>query len=274
MAWSTSGLFIRSLTPDIWTILFWRGCFGCLSILTLAVIERRSLALDFRRALLPTALLLIAISALGKLAFIAALRNTTIANVAIIYATLPFWTAGIGWAWLGERPGIRALGASLVAGIGVLVMMEGSFSSMAESADRLFGDVMALTTTLSMAIMTVIMRRNREFPMLEATALSGLVAMAIASPLADPLSVSATQLALLAGFGIVTQGLGLGLYTMGARRIPSVQAALLSATEVPFSPLWVWIFFNEVPPTTSFIGGGLVLTAIGSHFLGSLRAKD
>jgi drug/metabolite transporter (DMT)-like permease len=57
-------------------------------------------------------------------------------------------------------------------------------------------------------------------------------------------------------------GGGLGIYTMGARRLPSAQAALLSASEVPMAPLWVWIFFSEVPTGETFIGGGLVLAAI------------
>ncbi len=272
IAWSTSGLFIRGLTPDVWTILFWRGLFGCLSIFALAMIERRRLVLDFRRVLAPTALLLIVISALGKLAFITALRNTSIANVTIIYATLPFWTAGLAWAWLGERALTRTLIASGIAGLGVLVMLGGSFgAAIAISGDRLLGDLMALLMTFSMAIMTVIMRRNRDLPMLEAAALSGFVAMLIALPFAAPLSVSGPQLALLAGFGIVTQGLGLGLYTIGARRIPSVQAALLSATEVPFSPLWVWLAFGEVPPLASFLGGSLVIAAICWHILGEFR---
>ena len=72
----------------------------------------------------------------------------------------------------------------------------------------------------------------------------------------------ALQIGWLALFGIVTQGAGLGIYTMGARRLPSAQAALLSASEVPLSPLWVWIFFAEVPAIATFIGGGLVLGAI------------
>jgi drug/metabolite transporter (DMT)-like permease len=185
IAWSTSGLFMRSLTPDIWTILFWRGLFGCLSILALAMIERRRLVIDWRRALLPAALLLIVIAALGKFAFIAALKYTTVANVTVIYATLPFWTAGIAWAWLGEKAGTRTLIASAIAGAGVVIMVAGSFSAVSISGARLFGDLMALAMTFSMAIMTVIMRRNRDLPMLEATALSGLAAMIIATPLAD-----------------------------------------------------------------------------------------
>ncbi len=49
---------------------------------------------------------------------------------------------------------------------------------------------------------------------------------------------------------------------MGARRLPSAQAALLSASEMPMSPLWVWIFFDEVPATETFIGGAFVAAAI------------
>jgi DME family drug/metabolite transporter len=68
--------------------------------------------------------------------------------------------------------------------------------------------------------------------------------------------MSYEEIAWLAAFGMVTQGGGLGLYTMGARRLPAAQAALLSASEVPMAPLWVWIFFYEVPARETFIGGG------------------
>jgi drug/metabolite transporter (DMT)-like permease len=131
--------------------------------------------------------------------------------------------------------------------------------------------------TVTMALMTVIMRRHRDVPMLEAAALSGFAAAAIAFPLADPLTATMTDILWLAAFGIITQGGGLGIYTMGARRLPSAQAALLSASEVPMSPLWVWIFFSEVPARETFIGGGLVLAAIlwniGAELRKSTRAK-
>jgi drug/metabolite transporter (DMT)-like permease len=125
--------------------------------------------------------------------------------------------------------------------------------------------------TVTMAIMTVIMRRHREVPMLEAAALSGFAIAIIALPLCDPFSARTTDILWLAAFGIVTQGGGLGIYTMGARRLPSAQAALLSASEVPMSPLWVWIFFNEVPARETFVGGALVLGAILWNIVADLR---
>jgi len=42
---------------------------------------------------------------------------------------------------------------------------------------------------------------------------------------------------------------------------------------VPMSPLWVWIFFQEVPAQETFIGGGLVLAAILWNIGAELRKR-
>jgi drug/metabolite transporter (DMT)-like permease len=69
-------------------------------------------------------------------------------------------------------------------------------------------------------------------------------------------------------------GLGLALFMVGARRIPSAQAALINTLESPLAPFWVWLSFAEVPPTTTFIGGALILAALGWHFAGELREQE
>jgi drug/metabolite transporter, DME family len=259
VAWSTAGFFARMVPLDIWIVVFWRGVFGGLSIAMLAMIERRRFGFDFKAAFSLAGIALILISATGKIAFLYALQNTTVANVTVIYATLPFITAILAWLWFRERAERRTLIGSLVAGAGVIITVLGSTGL---GGGNILGDLAALFMTFTMALMTVIMRRHREVPMLEAAALSGILAAIIAFPMADPFTATLTEIGWLALFGIVTQGGGLGIYTMGARRLPSAQAALLSASEVPMSPLWVWIFFQEVPAQETFIGGGLVLAAI------------
>jgi DME family drug/metabolite transporter len=259
VAWSTAGFFARTVPLDIWVVVFWRGIFGGLSIAALAMIERRRFGFDWKRAFSLAGIALILISAAGKIAFLYALQNTTVANVTVIYATLPFLTAILAWLWFRERAERRTLIGSLVAGAGVIITVTGSTGL---GGGHILGDLAALFMTFTMAIMTVIMRRHRDVPMLEAAALSGIAAAIIAFPMAEPLTATMTDILWLAAFGIVTQGGGLGIYTMGARRLPSAQAALLSASEVPMSPLWVWIFFSEVPARETFIGGGLVLAAI------------
>lgn len=259
IAWSTAGFFARMVPVDIWIVVFWRGVFGGLSIAALAMIERRRFDFDFMRAFSLAGIALILISATGKIAFLYALQNTTVANVTVLYATLPFMTAILAWLWFREKAARRTLIGSLAAAIGVVITVAGSTGL---GGGHILGDLAALFMTLTMALMTVIMRRHRDVPMLEAAALSGFLAAAIAFPMADSMTATLTDILWLALFGIVTQGGGLGLYALGARRLPSAQAALLSASEVPMSPLWVWIFFQEVPAQETFIGGGLVLAAI------------
>jgi drug/metabolite transporter (DMT)-like permease len=270
VAWSTAGFFARMVPVDIWIVVFWRGVFGGLSIAALAMIERRRFGFDFKAAFSLAGIALILISATGKIAFLYALQNTTVANVTVLYATLPFMTAILAWLWFREKAERRTLIGSLVAGVGVLITVAGSTGL---GGGHILGDLAALFMTLTMALMTVIMRRHRDVPMLEAAALSGFVAAMVAFPMAEPFSIATTDILWLALFGLVTQGGGLGIYTMGARRLPSAQAALLSASEVPMSPLWVWIFFQEVPAQETFIGGGLVLAAILWNIGAELRKR-
>jgi drug/metabolite transporter (DMT)-like permease len=260
VAWSTAGFFARVAPVDIWIVLFWRSLFGGLSIVALAMIQRKSLVIEWRRAFVPAGIVMMILNGIGMVSFVYALQNTTIANVTVIYATLPFITAILAWLWFRERAKLRTIMGSLVAGAGVAITVGGTVAI--GGGTHLLGDLAALSLTIAFAFMTVIMRRHREAAMLEAVAVACFLMSAVALFLCKPLTISPGDIAWIAAFGIVTQGGGLGIYTMGARRLPSAQAALLSASEVPLSPLWVWIFFNEVPATETFIGGALVLGAI------------
>ena len=61
--------------------------------------------------------------------------------------------------------------------------------------------------------------------------------------------------------------MGLALYTFGAKRIPAVDASLLTALEVPLTPLWVWLVLNEVPSAGTLVGGPIVLCALFGHIV-------
>jgi len=55
--------------------------------------------------------------------FITSLRHTTVAHVAVIYATVPFVAAALGWIVMRERPTRRTIRASLAAFAGVVLMV-------------------------------------------------------------------------------------------------------------------------------------------------------
>ena len=195
----------------------------------------------------------------GVFASIYSMQNTTIANGCVINATGPFMTAVLAWLWFRERPGATTIICTVIAMAGVAVTVSGT---MASGGGHLKGDLAMVYGTFALAMTTVIMRRYRDTPMLESVAIACLVAAAFASFFAKPFAIPTGDMLLLGLFGIVTQGGGLGVYMMGARRLPSAQAALLTAAEMPMAPLWVWIFFNEMPANETFVGAALVAAAI------------
>jgi drug/metabolite transporter (DMT)-like permease len=103
IVFSTSGLFTRLIGADAWTTIFWRGAFSCLAIMGYLIGRHRAAGAMSTLAIGWPGYLVAACLAVGMVSFIAAVRTTSVANVAIIYATAPFLTAMLAWLWLRER---------------------------------------------------------------------------------------------------------------------------------------------------------------------------
>ena len=266
VAWSTAGFFTRLIEEDVWTILFWRGFFGGLTFALIVAVQSRGKVIKAYGSLGGMGLLLAATSGLGMIAFLGSLRLTTVADVYVIYATVPFITAGVAWLILRERSSRILLAASALALAGVVVTLSG-----ARYGGSLLGQFVAFLMTLTMALMTVILRWKRDIPVMPALGLSAWIAAFIAFWFCDPFDVAAADLALLALFGLTQSALGLMLFGMGSRMIPAAEATLLTALDVPLAPLWVWLAFGEVPGSHTLVGGAIVLAAVFGHIWFEMR---
>ena len=207
-------------------------------------------------------------SSAGMIFFLTALRHTTVAHVAVIYATVPFSAAILGWLVMCERPTAGAAASSLIALLGVAVMV--GFGS----EGGWIGDLLALGMTLTMAVAMVIARHFPAMPFLPASCMSALLSGLVSWPFGHPLAVSGHDLMYLALFGLTTFAVGLPLFTRGARLLPAIETALIGSLDAPLAPLWVWLAFKETPSITTFIGGAIVFAAVGLHLALGLRTDD
>lgn len=110
--------------------------------------------------------------------------------------------------------------------------------------------------------------------MTPANCLAAVFAMLVALPLATPLEVTGQDLFFLALFGGGQLGVGMVLFTTGARLIPAAETALLSVLEPILGPIWVWILFAESPGERAIIGGLIVLAALIVNTLLDLRRNQ
>jgi drug/metabolite transporter (DMT)-like permease len=254
-----AGVLTKSIDADPLTINCWRGLVGAL-LITAYVFWRRSreaaprpLRLGWRGWLMAV------VGALASIAFIAAFKNTYVANVAIIYATAPFVAALLAWLLVREK--IRSqtmLAAALsLSGVGLMV-----FSGI--GTGRPFGDGLALLMTLGSALYMVLIRKFRDTPVVWAGAVSAFLLFVLGWFVTDPLAISKRDAILLAAFG-ASFAIASVLWTEGSRLIPAAEAGLLGSAEVPFAILFGWLFLGEFPPVASLLGGAIVLAAVFAH---------
>ena len=262
IAWGSGGLFVRLLPYDPWTIVFWRGVFGTLFIGSYVFWRFGRGTWTTIHAMGPAGLFITACSAGTITLMVPAFQNTSVANAMTIYASLPFITAAVAWVWLRERPSASTMVASFAALCGIFIMLGPS------SGGPRPGDFLAFLATLSMALMTVAIRRIRHIETLPVAGLATLLTIFISFPLAQHLlDLSPRDYLVAAGFGFVPMTLGMMIFVIGSALIPAALAALISTLETPIGALWAWVGVGEVPAVTTFIGGAIVLVSVFGNLL-------
>jgi drug/metabolite transporter (DMT)-like permease len=261
LAWSTSGLFARAIPLDTPTVILWRGLAGAVGLfVVLWWLNGPQGFRDFTR-LGRSGWAYSLCSGLGMLFFVGALKATSIAHVAIIYATLPFVAAFLGWWLLKEPPGRAGIAAAALALVGAAVMVG------LGNDGALLGDLMAIGMVLAMAGLILIARGRPGTPTLAAGTLSAVWAPLAMAPFASLEGLNGTNLLMLAAFGLINSTLGFALFVFGSRHTSPVETALIGALETAITPVWVWLVFFETPTTPTLIGGAMVMAASLGHIL-------
>jgi drug/metabolite transporter (DMT)-like permease len=254
-----AGIFTKSISSDPWTIACWRGLVGGV-LITLYVLWRSGRG-GLTLALGPRGWAMVAVAVLASLGFIVAFKYTYVANVAIIYATVPLMAAALEWAFLRVRPRPATLAMALTCLIGVGIIVSGGLG-----AGHLFGDMIAVGMTAASALYMVMIRAFRDTPVVWVGAVSAYLLFILGWLIVDPLAVSAADAWRMAGFG-VTFACAVILWTEGTRLVPATEAGVLGSAEVPFAILFAWTFLAELPPAASMAGGAVVMAAVVFHTL-------
>lgn len=269
VAWSTAAFFTRLLPFDSWTILFWRGLFGGGLIAAILVLTQGSTRMRDLVRMGRSGWLVASLSTLGMVCFIPALQLTSVSNVAIIIATGPFVAAAFAWIWLREAARWQTMLASVVALSGVAIIV----GNIRASSDIL-GIALACLMTVAIAAMTVAVRRHKNTAMVASAAMSNLLGSIVSLPFAHGIaSVTAADLIILAMFGFFQVALGLSLFILGSRLLPSGQATLIGTLETPLMPFWIWLAFQEVPASRALVGGALVMGAVIADIVSDSGAR-
>ena len=255
---SWGGLLIREWDGgDIWQILFWRAFFFSITLgFFLYFIYKNKTLIIIKKSGIPGVIGGIAM-AIGFTAYVFAMSETTVANVLFIISTQTIWLALFGYFFLKEKISLKTFFSIILAMTGILVMIGGSLNT-----GSMQGNLVALFIPINFAFLILLIRKYSNLDLIPALFYGGLIITIVAFFMSETIFISRNNL--LVGFllGTFQHAFGFICIVIAARSTPAVVVGLLMLTETLLGPFWVWIFLNEIPPMSVFIGGSIIIIAV------------
>ena len=268
------GLLMRLLeTNDGMLILFYRSITLAGMVALVACLRRRKSPLNFLRSLDRTDALMGAALAVAFATYVFAMLLTSVASTLLLLTLSPFFAAILGWIWIGETPHRLTWPAMIAALVGVALMLGDGIA-----LGRTTGNLVALASAFSFAVMLVLARRSGRSDVLGGTFLGGAGCVfigAVASlTVGDGLVISTADLLLTLFMGAFTIGIGIALVTWGTGYVPAAEVSLLVLIESVLGPIWPWIFLGQAMTMTEIGGGALVLAAVAGLALATRETES
>ena len=255
---SWGGLLVREWEgSDIWQILFWRAFFFTITLIVFLYFTYKNKVIStIKKSGFPGLLGGITTS-IGFIAYIISMTETTVANVLFIISTQTIWLAIFGYLFLKEKISLKTFFSIILAMTGIAVMIGGSLDT-----GSLFGNLVALFIPINFAFLILLIRKFSKLDLVPALFYGGLIIMIVAFFISDTILISKHNL--LVGFllGTFQHACGFICIVIGARSTPAAVVGLLMLFETLLGPLWVYIFLNEIPPMSVFIGGSIIVIAV------------
>ena len=287
LMWSIAGVVSRQLEAAArFEVTFWRSAFTALSLLVIlpvwraadrAAMPANSTQQGFLQrhwGVLPASRAFWVSGvcwAVMFTAFMLALTFTSVANVLVVMAAGPLFTALVARIFIGQRLPLRTWAAILVAGAGIVYMygsqMWTAFTDPAANASGLvLGSLAALCVPVAGAINWTVVQRSQQhgesIDLVPSVLLGAMLSSVATLPLALPFAATASDIAWLTALGLVQLAIPCTLAVVCARSLKAPEVSLLALLEVIFGIVWAWLWANETPGREVLLGGSVVIGAL------------
>jgi DME family drug/metabolite transporter len=200
----------------------------------------------------------------GMTLFVLANKLTTAANTIYLQAGTPLYILVLA-PWLLREPAKRRDVALLgCLAVGLLLFFLGAETPVATAPDPVKGNVLAVLSGISIALMMIGLRalaRHGDGAAAAPAVLAGnVIAFALNLPAAAPFPrLTVADVAILLFLGTFQIGVAYVLLTRALRHVPAFEASMLLMVEPALNPVWAWLVHGEVPSVQAIAGGVVIL---------------
>lgn len=260
--WSLGGLLIKSVDANPLAIAGSRSAIA--AVLLLLVLKKPKMTWSV--AQIGAALAY----AITMILFVTATKTTTAANAVLLQFTAPIYVA-IFSAWLLKEKTklLDWITISLVIGGMVLFFLDNL------STKSILGNGIAATSGISFAFFIIFMRMQKDGSPLESVLLGNIFTAVIGLPFLSQSIPDTSGWLYLVILGVVQLGIPYVLFSRAIKHVTAMEGILVPVIEPLLNPVWVFLLLGEAPGLLAIIGGFIVLSAITSRCVLSVReSKD
>lgn len=251
LCFSIGGLFLKMVPWNPLSINGGRALISTLILTCFMAATRHKLVIN-RQVLLG------ALCLLGEMIlYVYANKLTTAANAIILQFTAPIFIILFMWLFFHQKPRRLDILTCLVVFMGIILFFVDGLSG-----GGMLGNLLAV---FSGAFYAVVFMLN-AFP--EGDSLSSMVlAHGTCALIGIPFILQETDFSFspvmsIIILGIVQQGAAFLCLSKGLENTPPVAASLVSALEPILNPIWVALFYGEIPSLLALLGAAIVIGAV------------
>jgi len=228
----------------------------------------------------------VVLQSLTNIGFTVSLILVEPAQALILISLSPVWAAGFGFVLLGETVDGRTLASLAVALASVGTMFAPAICGVSgdggDEAGAPWANVVPLATGAAMASFVVSVRHlAKAHPLASIPAIPALgAALSCVGSVAFELSNGANLLPpLRSDFwpALGLNALAVAAYYCGisssAKHVPPTEVAIAMLGETVLAPVWMVVFYGEVPSLYTIAGGALLLSALAVNELLQARGR-
>ena len=254
LLWSTGGLFIKLISLNAFQLSGLRSVFAALVFIIL--FKKKLLEVNgytFINASFYAGILIL---------FVIATKMTSAANAIFLQYTAPIYV-------LFLEPLINKTKYEIINVVTIVFCFAGMilFFVGELSPGHMEGNIIALLSGIAFAAFLIGMRKNRPEYQFSSIFYGNILIAIICLPSIFSIEqFTLPDFGMIAFLGIFQIGLAYAIFSYGLKRVYAIEASLISMIEPVLNPVWVFIWYGEVPAYLAIVGGIIIVSAI------SLRA--
>ena len=251
--WSIAGIIIKLIDANPFVISGFRSLFSAITVFIFMIIAKKKFVINKKAVIMSTCMSMV------FLLFVSANKLTTAANAIVLQFTAPVFVLIVSYIFLKQKLKKADVIATIITLFGIALFF---FDEL--DTGHLLGNILAIAAGFFLGVMFVCASNIDMNEKMTGTLLAHIITALVGIPflLFTKNTINADAMWLFALLGIVQLGIPYILLCYASRYISPVASSLLSVIEPLLNPVWVVIFYNEVPGVMAFVGGIIIIVTI------------